>query len=208
MTAAVMTEPDVDPVETGRWRPTLGHALLLLVGGLLGSLAAFVLTVEKVRVLEDPNYVPSCNISPVIGCGTVMTSAQAEAFGFPNSLIGVVAFPVVAVLGLLALARVPLPRWVWWGLSVGATFGVGFVAWLISQSLYRISALCPYCMVVWTVTVPVFVVTLTWTLRQAFPASGGARFLHEWKGLVLVLAAATVLTLVLVRFWSYWSSLL
>lgn len=72
--------------------------------------------------------------------------------GFPNPLMGIVAFTVVVVTGVLAVAKVPLPRWYWTALAVGTLAGAGFVHWLIFQSLYRIGALCPYCMVVWAAT--------------------------------------------------------
>ena len=72
-----------------------------------------------------------------------MVTAQASVFGFPNSMIGMVAFTVVLVTGVLALARVTLPRWYWAGLAVGTVLGTAFVHWLIFQSLYRIGALCP-----------------------------------------------------------------
>ncbi|PRC55922.1 hypothetical protein C6A85_41245, partial [Mycobacterium sp. ITM-2017-0098] len=76
----------------------------------------------------------------------------------PNPLIGIVSFAVVVVTGVLALAKVNLPRWYWAGLAAGTLLGTGFVHWLIFQSLYRIGALCPYCMVVWAVTIPLLVV--------------------------------------------------
>ncbi|MBN4679091.1 hypothetical protein HUS71_27225, partial [Pandoraea nosoerga] len=78
--------------------------------------------------------------------------------GFPNPLLGIAGFTVVVVTGVLAVAKVPLPRWYWIGLAVGILVGVAFVHWLIFQSLYRIGALCPYCMVVWAVIATLLVV--------------------------------------------------
>ncbi|MFN6554927.1 vitamin K epoxide reductase family protein, partial [Mycolicibacterium septicum] len=66
-------------------------AVWILIAGVLGLAAALALTVEKIELLIDPSYVPTCSINPVISCGSVMTTWQASAFGFPNSLIGVVA---------------------------------------------------------------------------------------------------------------------
>jgi uncharacterized membrane protein len=129
---------------------------LLLIGGTVGLLAAGVLTVEKIAILRDPTHVPSCSINPVLACGTVMTKPQAEAFGLPNPLLGIAGFAMVAVVGAALLAGAGFRRWFWLGLQAGATFGVVFVHWLIFQSLYRIGALCPYCMVVWAVTIPIF----------------------------------------------------
>lgn len=123
---------------------------MLTVGGLIGVLAAFILTVEKIALLKDASYVTSCSINPILSCGSIMTTDQAEVFGFPNPLIGLVAFPVVAATGVAVLAGARLPRWWWLSLQAGALFGVGFVHWLFFQSLYRIGALCPYCMVVWS----------------------------------------------------------
>lgn len=64
-------------------------AVVLAVGGAIGFLAAFTLTVEKIALLKDPSYSPSCSINPVLSCGSVMTTSQAEVFGFPNPLLGI-----------------------------------------------------------------------------------------------------------------------
>ncbi|MEV8371562.1 vitamin K epoxide reductase family protein [Kribbella sp. NPDC056861] len=173
---------------------------LLLIGGVAGTLAAGVLTVEKFAVLRDPSYVPSCSINPVLSCGTVMTKPQAEAFGFPNPLLGIAGFAMVAVIGAALLAGAAFRRWFWLGLQAGVTFGVVFVHWLIFQSLYRIGALCPYCMVVWAVTIPLF-----WyvTLHNF-----NLRAMSRYHGVVLTVWFVLLLTLIGEQFWSYWRTLL
>ncbi|MEV0287641.1 vitamin K epoxide reductase family protein [Kribbella sp. NPDC050820] len=170
----------------------------LLVGGLIGLAASAVLTVEKIAILRDPAYVPSCSINPVLSCGSVMTKPQAEAFGFPNPLIGIAGFAVIATVGAALLAGASFRRWFWLGLQAGVTFGVGFVHWLIFQSLYRIGALCPYCMVVWAVTIPIFWYVTLHNLRRRF----------AFHGVVLTVWAVLVLSLIAEQFWSYWRTLL
>ena len=76
------------------------------IAGVVGLAAALTLTVEKIEILINPDYVPSCSINPVLSCGSVMITPQASAFGFPNPLIGIVSFTVVLVTGVLALAKV------------------------------------------------------------------------------------------------------
>lgn len=78
--------------------------------------------------------------------------------------------------------------------------------WLIFQSLYRIGALCPYCMVVWSVTIPLLVVTTSIALR---PLAGNpvARIVYEWRWSLVALWFTTLVLLILVRFWDYWSTL-
>ena len=184
-------------------------ALLLTIAGAVGWLAAFVLTVERIALLKDPDYVPTCSFNPVLSCGSVMQTWQAEAFGFPNPLIGIAAFAVVTTVGVVLLTGATLPRWFWLGLETGALLSVVFVHWLIYQSLYSIGALCPYCVVVWAVTMPIFWYLTVHNLQAGhLPASEGVRrFAVRNRGLVLAVWLLLVVGLVLVRFWGYWSSL-
>ncbi|ULE33162.1 vitamin K epoxide reductase family protein [Mycobacterium sp. IDR2000157661] len=203
--AAAPSQPAAqEPTALAVGRPS---AVWVLIAGVLGLAAAAMLTVEKIELLINPDYVPTCSINPVLSCGSVMVTPQASVFGFPNSLIGIVSFTVVLVTGVLAVARVQLPRWYWGGLAVGTLLGTVFVHWLIYQSLYDIGALCPYCMVVWAVTVPLLVVTATVALQ---PQHGGTlvRGLYAWRWSLVALWFTAVLLLILVRFWNYWSTLI
>lgn len=182
-------------------------ALWVLIAGGLGLAAAFTLTVEKIELLINPAYVPSCSLNPVLSCGSVMVTRQASVFGFPNPLIGIVAFTLVVATGVLAVAKVQLPQWYWAGLAAGTTLGVAFIHWLIFQSLYRIGALCPYCMVVWAVTVPLLVVVASIALRP-LAGNGVLRVLHQWRWSLVALWFTALILMILVRFWAYWSTLI
>lgn len=182
-------------------------AWLLLVGGVAGFLAAFTLMVEKLNLLTDPTYVPSCTMDAVINCTDVMTSDQAGLFGFPNPLIGIAAFPVLIVLGALLLSGVRLPDWVWLGLQIGVVFGVVFVGWLISQAVYEIGALCPYCMVVWAVVIPLFWVVTAENLNNGALADGDTGFgrgIDRAKWWLALASIAVVTALVLFHFRDVW----
>lgn len=186
---------------------------LLLVGGAIGLLAAFVLTIERIALLKNPAYVPTCSLNPILSCGSVMTKPQAEAFGFPNPLIGIAGFAGLSLIGAALLSGASFRRWFWLGLQAGVTFGIVFVHWLIAASLYQIGALCPYCMVVWTVTIPAFLYVTLHNLavghlpipRRVRPAASLAVSYH---GVVLTIWALTVLALIGLRFSDYWLSLL
>jgi uncharacterized membrane protein len=182
-------------------------AVWVLIAGAVGLTAAITLTIEKIKLLENPAYVPSCSINPVLSCGSVMVTPQAAAFGFPNPLIGIVAFTVVVVTGVLSLAKVSLPQWFWAGLAAGTLLGVVFIHWLIYQSLYVIGALCPYCMVVWVVTIPLLVVVSSIALR---PLAGNriARFVYQWRWSLVALWFTALILMILARFWTYWSTLI
>ncbi|MFY1683706.1 vitamin K epoxide reductase family protein [Micromonospora sp. WMMD730] len=181
---------------------------VLAVCGAIGSAAALTLTIEKINLLTDPSYRPSCSINPILSCGSVMTTPQAAAFGFPNPLIGIVGFSVVTTIGVAVLAGARLPRWFWLGLQLGVTFGIGFVHWLIFQSLYRIGALCPYCMVVWVVTIAIFwYVTLRNVHHEQLFTSRGAVLLR-YHTVVLTVWYLIIVALIGEQFWFYWRTLL
>ncbi|MCG5433715.1 vitamin K epoxide reductase family protein [Mycobacterium sp. MYCO198283] len=179
----------------------------VLIAGIVGLGSALTLTIEKIHMLGDPAYVPSCSINPVLSCGSVMVTPQAQVFGFPNPLIGIVAFTVVVVTGVLAVMGVALPRWYWTALAAGTALGAVFVHWLIYQSVFTIGALCPYCMVVWSVTIPLLV-TVTSIATQAHARGGVVGVLHQWRWSLTALWFTAVILLLGVQFWSYWSTLL
>ena len=92
--SSAISEPIADADPLNEWRADKVRRLdrttawILVVGGVLGLIAAFELTVEKVRVLADPTYIPACDLNPVLSCGSVIITPQAEVFGFPNPVLG------------------------------------------------------------------------------------------------------------------------
>jgi uncharacterized membrane protein len=201
---------DLTPDSRSPARVPAASAWFVLIAGVIGLAASMTLTVEKIDILLNPSYVPSCNINPIVSCGSVMVTPQASILGFPNPLLGLVGFTVVIVTGVLAVAKVTLPQWYWIGLTVGVLIGAVFVHWLIFQSLYRIGALCPYCMVVWVVTVSLLVVVASIAFRPALQRrqTGAAWVLYQWRWSIAALWFTAVFLLIMARFWNYWSTLL
>lgn len=180
--------------------------------GAVGLLASFVLAVEKLRIVEDPSYIPTCSINPVLSCGSVMTTSQAEAFGFPNPLLGIAGFAAVLAIGLVLASGSHLPRWLWRLVLAGLTFATVFVHWLTFQSLYRIEALCPYCMVVWVVTIVSFLYCLLHSLAAGhLPVPAAVRRVVRvavgYHGVILTVWLAALIALIGEAFWSYWRTL-
>ncbi|HEY9312941.1 vitamin K epoxide reductase family protein [Williamsia sp.] len=189
----------------------LARTLPLILGlcGAIGLAAAFTLTVEKFELATNPDYTPTCSINPIVNCGSVMDTPQASVFGFPNSLLGIAGFAALLAVAVLMGRRPTL--WVMAGLQIGLTAAAVFVHWLIVQSLYRIDALCPYCMAVWVVVVVAF-----WyiSLRNADhycppgPLRRALDVVLTVHALGPVLWMLAVIALITERFWWYWSTLM
>ena len=132
---------------------------LLSVGGLVGWFSSFTLTIDKIKILENPNYISSCNVNSILACGNVVETAQASVFGFPNSIIGVSSFPILVLIGVMILLDLFIPRWMLQIIALVSGLATVFVSWLAFQSIYIIEILCPYCIVVWAMTIPIFFLT-------------------------------------------------
>ena len=189
------------------------YGWVLVIGGAIGIYASFVLTMDKIELLKNPNFIPDCNINPVISCGSIIKTDQAAAFGFPNPFIGLVGFAVVVTIGVSILSGVKYKKWIMQGLQAGSLLGVIFVHWLMFQSLYTIGALCPYCMVVWTVTLAIFWYTLLYNFRNnVFSVKAKYKktvdFAQRHHLDILLTWYLIIFLLIMNRFWYYWSTLI
>jgi len=191
---------------------TLQKALpyILIICGTIGYACAFIIMFDKIQLLKNPHYIPSCNLNPIISCGNIMASKQSNAFGFPNPFIGLGAFPVVAFIGIAILAGAKFKRWFWLGFEAGLVFAIGFVHWLFFESVYRIHSLCPWCIVVWTVTITAFWYVSLYLFDQKFiklPA-GKPQRVYGWVRRhhldLLVLWFVVIAALILKHFWYYY----
>ncbi|MEU5811820.1 MULTISPECIES: vitamin K epoxide reductase family protein [unclassified Streptomyces] len=183
-------------------------ARLLILTGAAGVLASWVITLDKFLLLEDPDFKPACSLNPVVSCGSVMQSEQAAAFGFPNPMLGLVAFGAVVCAGAGLLAGARYRGWFWLGLNAGTAFGVGFCTWLMVQSLYEINALCLWCCLTWVATLVMFWAVTAHSVRSGYlPAPGPVRgFLAEFGWVPPVLHTGVIGMLVLTRWWEFWTS--
>ena len=141
-------------------------AIFLIVAGVIGWSAAFALTVEKFVLLTDPTEALGCDFSPLVQCTKNLESWQGSLFGFPNPIIGLAAWIAPIVVGVALLAGARFARWFWVLFNLGIVGALAFVIWLISQSVFVLGTLCPWCMVTWSVTIPLFWAVTLYNLRE------------------------------------------
>ena len=189
--------------QTRSYRQT---AWILVVCGLIGLVAAIELIIQKISVLSDSDFVPNCDINPVLSCGSVINTEQASLFGFPNPVLGVIGFTIVIMFGALLFAGVELPRSMWLGLNIGALAGMAFVVWLVIQSLYVIGALCPWCMVVWAITIPIFWQVTTDNLASGRISLGKSvsEIIVALKWILVAASYLIIMALIFIRWQDFW----
>ncbi len=193
--------PDVSRL--ARWLPWI-----LIICGVIGVIASLVITQDKFELAANPHFQPICDLNPIISCGSVMQSAQAHTFGFMNPYIGLIGFPVVVMTGVAMLAGARFKRWYWLGLQVGLALGTAFAYWLLWQSIYRIHALCPWCL-----SVDVVITTALWyvtlfkfgngylSLSTSLQKLGNFARRHHLD--ILIFWFVLVIVIILNHFWYY-----
>lgn len=183
--------------------------VFMAVFSLMGMMAAIVISIEKIHLLEDPDAELLCSINPVYSCQSVITSEQASVLGFSNEFIGIGFFGGLLALSLVLISGGTYAKWLhkltWLGLA-GAMI---FVLWFFYQSVYTIGALCVYCSIVWFATWSLFVgytrfllIKQIVKLPDRYKDAGAivVRYAPSiWLGLIVLLAA-----LILNHFWYYY----
>lgn len=174
-------------------------AIWLVFAGIVGWWAAFSLTMERFAQLQNPGTAASCDFSVLVQCSANLQSPQGSVFGFPNPIIGLTAWAAPIVVGMALLAGARFARWFWVLFWLGFAFALTFVIWLISQSIFVLATLCPWCMVTWSVVIPSFFVVTLHVLREGVIPAPRVRHLAErlmpWVPL-MTLAAFVIIAVI------------
>ena len=207
---------DAAPDEAGRaaWSIATGagrgYAWLLIIGSLIGIAACWELMTSELRLIRQPLANLSCDINPLVSCGDSLNVWQGNLLGVPNSFIGAMAFAVLLFVGALLACGQRLPRWVWWAMTAGTVGGIAFVVWFLIVSITVFGKLCPFCMLVWAVTIPIGAATWGEAARRGHLglSRAAAGRLYEARWLIAGAMYMAVIITVLVAFWDGWVAML
>ncbi|WP_336659256.1 vitamin K epoxide reductase family protein [Leucobacter sp. USHLN153] len=186
-----------------RTRP-VAFAVFTIVAGLVGWFASFELLTEYIKTLQNPDYVPNCSVSILVTCSPNMASWQGSLLGFSNTVLGVAGFVAPIAVGVALLAGARFSAWFWALYQAGLLVAFVFVCWLFAQSVFVIGSLCPWCMIVWSATIPLWWVTFFRAYAVGdIPLAAGARRLFEklysWSWVVILVTFAVIAFLAQMR---------
>lgn len=159
---------NIDQAVEPRSRNLLALGIISILSGLLGWWASLRLFLDYTASLKDSSFVPSCDLSAVVSCMQNYGSSYGSIFGFSNTVIGLALFTIPIVIGVLILGRIKLPGWIYAGYSVGIFGGIALISYLQFASFTDLKTLCLYCLLIWTVTIPLFWVSLAVSLEHRF----------------------------------------
>ncbi|HSD55904.1 MAG TPA: vitamin K epoxide reductase family protein [Candidatus Saccharimonadales bacterium] len=119
--------------------------ITMLTGGIIGMIAAFLQTTEKIALLKNKDAILACDLNSVFSCTNVLNAWQSAVFGFPNSLMCMALFTIFASIALVGVSGGAMPRKLRLGIQGLSLFTLGFALWFLAQSIYVINALCILC---------------------------------------------------------------
>lgn len=164
------------------FRPSRAMSIWWIVAGLAGWTVSFLLYHEYIGQLTGGDALITCNVSPVVTCGPNLLSPGGNLLGFSNSIIGIVLFLGPVFAGAAALAAPSgLRAWFWRTFTVFVLGAFVLIHFFAYRSIFEYSTLCPWCMVIWLVTIPLFVTVLGWSLRSGVWGTGSTwRRIGAW----------------------------
>lgn len=117
----------------------------MTAGGIIGMIAAFLQTTDKIALLKNKDAVLTCDLNSVFSCTNVLNAWQSSVFGFPNSLMCMALFTIFASIALVGTSGGRLPRKLRLSIQGLSLFTLLFALWFLTQSIYVINALCILC---------------------------------------------------------------
>lgn len=118
---------------------------VIAISGLIGLLASFIQTIERINYADDKLAVLSCDINSVIGCSNVFDAWQSSVFGFSNSLMCMVFFGFLLAIGLAAATGSVINKYYRLAINFFSLFFLGFGAWYLHQSAFDVGTICVFC---------------------------------------------------------------
>lgn len=186
-------------------------AWVLAITGVGGVFASLMLSIEEFQHLKHPTQKLACDLNPLVGCGNILDTWQGHVLlGIPNQFLGLIGFAALTTLGVLLLAGIKFPKWIWKGLQAGMVGGVIFVFWFMFESLFVLNHLCPYCMLTWVVTLAAAWYTTVYNIHTGIIAlpnnlKKAGNFAVRHHADILVTLYVVIAASILLRFWDFFS---
>lgn len=131
--------------------------LVLAIGSAVAIFASAELMLGTIaRAAGGGKATLSCDISPFVSCGQTMVTWQGHLFGVPNPIVGLIGFAGMFAVGVFYATGIRVPEWIRWGQLIGITVAMAMVTLFQYTIFFVLSALCPWCMVIWSMTGPMF----------------------------------------------------
>ncbi len=112
----------------------------------VGLVSSLLQTIERINYAKHPSIPLTCDINAIFSCRNVFDAWQSSVFGFSNSLVCMLFFALTAGVALTGATGSILNRYLRSIFHFFSVFFLGFGAWYLWQSTYRIGSICIFCL--------------------------------------------------------------
>jgi len=120
---------------------------VVFIASCIGLIDSFWIMLLEIEGIKNPLIYQTCTAGDLFNCGIVVRSWQAQAFGFPNPLLGILFYELFLVIMIVArYGFTPSPILKNF-LSCILIAGWVFSLWLFMQSWMVIGVFCIYCLI-------------------------------------------------------------
>ncbi len=121
---------------------------LQVAAGIGFFLSIYAIYVEY-RINKNSNFRAACDISKKVSCSKPIKSAYGHVFGIPNSVIGIIYYPAIIYLSLVALTN---------HILILSSAALTFSIYLAYALYFKVKSVCPICTSIYAVNVliPIF----------------------------------------------------
>lgn len=122
-------------------------------------LAAIGIILALYLLFEQITHSPfqPCNINATINCDAIINGAVSKTFGIPTPLIGLTGYIVILISAILKKSKLILGM---------AAFGLVFCLSIAYIELFRLSVVCPACILCQLDMITVFGLSLILNFRK------------------------------------------
>lgn len=153
---------------------------VLVTGSIVGLAASFIQTIERINYAKNPVIPLQCDLNAIFSCSNVFDAWQSSVFGFSNSLMCIVFFALTAGVAFAGASGSLINRKLRYILHFFAAFFLGFGAWYLWQSTYRIGYICILCLICYSAVIAMNWAWLRLNARDLFTSKASSK---RWKSI-------------------------
>lgn len=179
---------------------------VIVVGSFAGLISSLLQTIERINYAIHPSVPLRCNLNAIFSCSNVFDAWQSSVFGFSNSLMCMMFFGLTAGVALAAATGSQLNRRLSHLFHFFSVFFLGFGAWYLWQSTFRIGYICIFCLFCYSA-----VIAMNWAwfrlhYKQLPLRASGKTKLDKFvkdggDSLIAIVWALIIAFMIISRFW-------
>lgn len=171
----------------------------------VGLISSLIQTIERINYAKHPTTPLTCDVNAIFSCSNVFDAWQSSVFGFSNSLVCMMFFALTAGVALAGAAGSILNSKLRYTFHFFSVFFLGFGAWYLWQSTYRIGYICIFCLLCYSA-----VIIMNWAwfrlhYRELLNKQKAARITNFVKNggdiFVAILWALVIAGMIIFHFW-------